>query len=239
MSVGAARRLGVPEDQWVFLHGHADLRAPDLLDREDLSSYPTAVLAVRHALEVAGADLDDVTFLDLYSCFPVAVSTVLEGLDLDVRRPTGPHPHRRPAVLRRCRQQLLDARRSRRPCSAAGPTRRRSAWSPPTAACRRSTPSASTPRGRHRGAPTAAPSCRTRSPSWPVPAFTEHPEGWASIETYAVRLRPQRPPFRHRHRTARGHGRAVPRHAAGGRRRDPRPARCARSRSGSGSTCAR
>ena len=23
--------------------------------------------------------------------------------------------------------------------------------------------------------------------SWPVPAFTEHPEGWARIETYAVR----------------------------------------------------
>src|SRR4029077_7695798 len=33
MSVSAARRLGVLADSWVFLHGHADLRERDLLDR--------------------------------------------------------------------------------------------------------------------------------------------------------------------------------------------------------------
>jgi len=36
MSVEAARRLGVPEDRWVYLHGHADLRAQRLLERPDL-----------------------------------------------------------------------------------------------------------------------------------------------------------------------------------------------------------
>ena len=30
-SVAAARRLGIPQDRWVFLHGHADLRERDLL----------------------------------------------------------------------------------------------------------------------------------------------------------------------------------------------------------------
>jgi acetyl-CoA C-acetyltransferase len=41
-SAAAARRLGVPEDRWVFLHGHADLRERDLMDRADLSAGPAA-----------------------------------------------------------------------------------------------------------------------------------------------------------------------------------------------------
>ena len=82
-SVAAARRLGIPEDRWVFLHGHADLRERDFFDRADLSRYPAAGLAVQHALDVAGAKLGDVTHLDLYSCFPVAVSSVLDALDLE------------------------------------------------------------------------------------------------------------------------------------------------------------
>lgn len=82
-SAAAARRLGIPEERWVFLHGHADLRERDFFDREDLGRYPAAGLAVRHALEVAGAGLDDVTHLDLYSCFPVAVTSVLDELELE------------------------------------------------------------------------------------------------------------------------------------------------------------
>jgi acetyl-CoA C-acetyltransferase len=82
MSVAAARRLGVPEDRWVFLHGHADLREPTLMDREDLSSAPASVLAVRHALEIAGIGLDEVALFDLYSCFPIAVSNICDGLGL-------------------------------------------------------------------------------------------------------------------------------------------------------------
>jgi acetyl-CoA C-acetyltransferase len=35
MSVAAALRLAVPEQRWVFLHGHADLRERDLMDRAD------------------------------------------------------------------------------------------------------------------------------------------------------------------------------------------------------------
>ncbi len=37
MSIAAARRLGIAEDRWVFLHGHADLHEPPLLRRPDLS----------------------------------------------------------------------------------------------------------------------------------------------------------------------------------------------------------
>ena len=82
MSIGAARRLGVPEDRWVFLHGHADTREKSLLDRPDLGAAPAHVAAVRHALDVAGIGPDDVTTFDLYSCFPIAVSAVIDGLGI-------------------------------------------------------------------------------------------------------------------------------------------------------------
>ncbi|MDP9845460.1 acetyl-CoA acetyltransferase [Streptosporangium lutulentum] len=82
MSVAAARRLGVPEEKWVFLHGHADLRERDLLDRGDLSTGPAAVMAARHALDLAGIGPDDLDAIDLYSCFPIAVSNVCDGLGL-------------------------------------------------------------------------------------------------------------------------------------------------------------
>lgn len=82
-SVGEARRLGIAEDRWVYLIGHADLRERDVFDRQDLAVAPSAGLAVRHALEVAGLSLDDVAWFDLYSCFPIAVSNVLDRLGLD------------------------------------------------------------------------------------------------------------------------------------------------------------
>lgn len=82
MSAAAARRLGVPEDRRVFLHGHADLRERTLMERADLSRSPAAVLAVRHALEVAGLAADGLASLDLYSCFPAPVFNICDGLGL-------------------------------------------------------------------------------------------------------------------------------------------------------------
>jgi acetyl-CoA C-acetyltransferase len=186
MSVGAARRLGVPEDRWVFLHGHADVRSPDLLDREDLSGYPAGVLAVRHALEVAGAELDDLTFLDLYSCFPVAVSSLLDGLDLAADDPrgltlTGGLPffggagnnysmHAIAEAVQRCRTDagelgLVTANGGMLAKLSVGIYSARAA---PWRADR-------------------SPDLQAEIDAWPTAAFTEHPEGWARIETYTVR----------------------------------------------------
>jgi len=89
MSVAAARRLGVPQDRWVFLHGHADLRERDLMERGDLSAGPASVMAVRHALDVAGLDLKDLSTIDLYSCFPAPVFNICDGLGLSSEDPRG------------------------------------------------------------------------------------------------------------------------------------------------------
>jgi acetyl-CoA C-acetyltransferase len=89
MSVGAAERLGVARDRWVFLHGHADLRDRELLDRNDLSLGAASIMAARHALEVAGIGVADLTTLDLYSCFPIAVFNICDGLGLAPDDPRG------------------------------------------------------------------------------------------------------------------------------------------------------
>jgi acetyl-CoA C-acetyltransferase len=89
-SVKKARELGVPEDKWVYLHGCAD--AADLwfpLDRQDFHSSPAMRLTGQRALEMAGVSLADIDFIDLYSCFPVAVEIGAEELGLALDDPRG------------------------------------------------------------------------------------------------------------------------------------------------------
>ncbi|THD62883.1 acetyl-CoA acetyltransferase [Phenylobacterium sp.] len=89
-SADKARELGVPEDRWVYLHGCAD--AADLwypLDRQNFHSSPAMRLTGKLALEMAGIDLGQVGFIDLYSCFPVAVEIGAEALGLALDDPRG------------------------------------------------------------------------------------------------------------------------------------------------------
>ena len=89
LSVEAARRLGVPEENWVYLHGHADLAEQSVLQRPDLGHSPSAVLAVREALAMAGIGIDDVATFDLYSCFPVPVFNICDGMGIAPDDPRG------------------------------------------------------------------------------------------------------------------------------------------------------
>jgi acetyl-CoA C-acetyltransferase len=88
-SVGTARSLGIPEANWVFLHGCAD--ANDhwyVSERIDFHSSPAIRHGIRLALDMAGRRLDEMRFIDLYSCFPSAVEIGCEeiGLAEDDRR---------------------------------------------------------------------------------------------------------------------------------------------------------
>src|SRR6195952_698017 len=89
MSVAAARRLGVPEEKWVYLRGHADQTEQDLLDRVDLHVSFSAKKAVAEALRVAGIGIDDVATFDLYSCFPFPVFVVCDEFGLAPDDPRG------------------------------------------------------------------------------------------------------------------------------------------------------
>jgi acetyl-CoA C-acetyltransferase len=89
MSVAAAGRLGVPEENWVYLHGHADMQEQAMLERPDLGHAPSAVMAVREALAMAGIGVDDIATFDLYSCFPVPVFNICDGMGIAPDDPRG------------------------------------------------------------------------------------------------------------------------------------------------------
>jgi acetyl-CoA C-acetyltransferase len=89
MSVAAARRLGVAEEKWVYLRGHADQTEQALLARADLSVSISAKQAVAEALRVAGVSIDQVATFDLYSCFPFPVFAVCDEFGLDADDPRG------------------------------------------------------------------------------------------------------------------------------------------------------
>ena len=81
-SVGVARQLGVPEEKLVYPLGGADVRERQPMERANLSASPAAVMAVRHALRASDTDLGDIDLFDFYSCFPIAVFNVRDGLGM-------------------------------------------------------------------------------------------------------------------------------------------------------------
>lgn len=88
-SVAEARRLGVPEERWVYIHGVADCAEPSMLSRADLEKSPAAVAAISTALEVAALGWEKPSHIDLYSCFAIPVFNLLDAFALDRDDPRG------------------------------------------------------------------------------------------------------------------------------------------------------
>jgi acetyl-CoA C-acetyltransferase len=73
-SAEAAAAAGVPRDRWVFpLAGAHAVDEWFMSERAELAASPAINAAGRAALEHAGIGIDDVAYIDLYSCFPSAV----------------------------------------------------------------------------------------------------------------------------------------------------------------------
>ncbi|MGB0114431.1 MAG: acetyl-CoA acetyltransferase [Ilumatobacteraceae bacterium] len=86
-SVDAARRLGVPDDRWVFPHAGTDCHEHTYVSHRDtFSQTPAIEIGGRLALELAGIGIDDVSVIDLYSCFPAAVQLGAASLGIDLDR---------------------------------------------------------------------------------------------------------------------------------------------------------
>lgn len=89
MSVARARELGVAQDRWVFVHGHAKAADAPVLNREELGTSVAAGEVLRGALESAGLGIGDVDVMDIYSCFPIAVFVANDALGLAADDPRG------------------------------------------------------------------------------------------------------------------------------------------------------
>ncbi len=81
-TVGKAKELGIPESNWVYMHGAAKGVEYDMTVRPDPSMSPMAEEVVERAFHMAEINVTEVSLVDIYSCFPVAVSAIAEELGL-------------------------------------------------------------------------------------------------------------------------------------------------------------
>jgi acetyl-CoA C-acetyltransferase len=88
-AAGTARELGIDESKWVYLHGYARVTEREIMSREDLGASQGARLACREALAAARVGLEEIALFDLYSCFPIAVFNICDGLGLSPQDPRG------------------------------------------------------------------------------------------------------------------------------------------------------
>ena len=86
-SVAKATALGVPRDRWVFVHAGSDCHEHLFVsERWTFADTPAIRRGGAAALELAGVGIDDISIVDLYSCFPSAVQLGAASLGLSLDR---------------------------------------------------------------------------------------------------------------------------------------------------------
>lgn len=88
-SIATARKLGVPEDRWVHIHAVTSATELPLSQRPDLAANPASIGSVERALEIAGKGMEDMGFLDFYSCFAIPVFNQCDRWGLSADDPRG------------------------------------------------------------------------------------------------------------------------------------------------------
>jgi acetyl-CoA C-acetyltransferase len=84
-SARTAQELGVPRDRWVFPHSGADCHEHTFVSvRDRFDRTPAIEIGGSEALRLAGIGIDDVSVIDLYSCFPSAVQLGAASLGIDL-----------------------------------------------------------------------------------------------------------------------------------------------------------
>lgn len=90
-SVEKATYLQIPRDTWVFPYAGTDSHDTySFAERHELHRSPAIRIAGARVLELAGLGLDDLDYVDLYSCFPSAVQVAAQELGLPVGDPARP-----------------------------------------------------------------------------------------------------------------------------------------------------
>ena len=90
-SVETATRLRIPTERWVYPCAGTDAHDTYAIsERAELHRSPAIRIAGGRALALAGLGIDDVQYVDLYSCFPSAVQVAAAELGLPVDDPARP-----------------------------------------------------------------------------------------------------------------------------------------------------
>lgn len=90
-SAQAATRLQIPAERWVYPYAGTDAHDTYAIsERAELHRSPAIRIGGERALTLAGLNVDDVDYVDLYSCFPSAVQIAAAELGLPVDDPSRP-----------------------------------------------------------------------------------------------------------------------------------------------------
>ncbi len=97
-TVGKAKELGIPESNWVYMHGAAKGLDHEMTVRPDPSFSAMGHDVVQRAFDMAELNIRDISLIEIYSCYPVAVTAIAEELGLatdgsDVLSLTGGLPY--------------------------------------------------------------------------------------------------------------------------------------------------
>jgi acetyl-CoA C-acetyltransferase len=86
-SAAAARRAGIGEERWVYLHACTEAHdSATMSTRADLHSSPAIRIAGARVLELAKTSIEELAQVDLYSCFPSAGQIPAQELGIDEKR---------------------------------------------------------------------------------------------------------------------------------------------------------
>ncbi|HEX3808920.1 MAG TPA: acetyl-CoA acetyltransferase [Rhizomicrobium sp.] len=89
-SVEKARALGIKEKHWIYLHGCGDANDIwNVSERVNFHSSPAINAVGKRAFSMAGIGAKDLSFIDLYSCFPSAVEIGCQELGIAADDPRG------------------------------------------------------------------------------------------------------------------------------------------------------
>ncbi len=81
-TVRTARELEIPPDRWLYLHGGGDCDAPPLSERARVAHSDALERALGSALDSAQVIPQQLGPIDLYSCFPCAVTLGIDALGI-------------------------------------------------------------------------------------------------------------------------------------------------------------
>ena len=89
-SVEKARALGIAESKWIYLHGCGDANDIwNVSERVNFHSSPAIRAVGRQAFAMADIGAEELSFVDLYSCFPSAVEIGCKELGIATDDPRG------------------------------------------------------------------------------------------------------------------------------------------------------
>jgi acetyl-CoA C-acetyltransferase len=90
-SVDKAIHLQIPRDRWVFPYAGTDSHDTySIAERSEFHRSPAIKIGGERVLELAGARVDEIELIDVYSCFPSAVQIAADELGLPVGDPARP-----------------------------------------------------------------------------------------------------------------------------------------------------